>query len=704
MSMMGPGFLMAALVLALPFFLANEGLAQTPQEEVFGLDQVVVTATRTEQKLKDVAAAVTVITKEEIKRSAAQTIDDLLRQIPFVNFSRRSSSMVANPTAQGVSLRGIGPSATSRSLVLLDGVPLNDPFGGWVYWSKVPLQSVERIEVVRGGGSAVWGNLALAGVINIITEKPQKRTIRFTGEGGSQGTVNLDLYASDLVGPVGLAVEGNYFKTDGYKVVREDQRGAIDINADSEHKLFSGKLEYSLSPTAALYLHGSAFTEDRSNGTPLTHNATDAGYVGGGINFKTADGSDWKFAAFSNLQTLTSTFSSTGPGRNSETPSIDQFAVPSTAVGAALQWSKQVHERHLVAAGTDFRWISGESDEDFAFNSTLGRFTRRREAGGEQQLTGMYLQDIITLDPQWQLTIAGRLDLWQSLNGFRTEQTLPVGVITLDRSFPDRDRVAFNPRVGLLYRATDRLSLRGSFYRGFRTPTFDELYRLSQVRNDVVEANDRLDPEQLIGGETGFDYAFASNLLGRVTGFWNEVEGLIINTTVGTGPGTIPPCGPVPAGAVCRQRQNVDRSRFRGIELELEFRPHPYWTLSGSYLFNDAEVLSAPNQPDLEGKRIARTARHQFTLRADYANPSVLNVSVQGRYIGDQFDDDLNLQKLDGFFVVDLQLSRQIKPGWEAFLGVENLFDRTYEVAKSAGGTVTIGAPILAHGGIRARF
>jgi outer membrane receptor protein involved in Fe transport len=178
----------------------------------------------------------------------------------------------------------------------------------------------------------------------------------------------------------------------------------------------------------------------------------------------------------------------------------------------------------------------------------------------------------------------------------------------------------------------------------------------------------------------------------------------IAEVTIGAGPGNIPPCGDVPAGGVCKQRQNLDRTRVGGVEVDLEYRPSPEWAVSGSYFFNDNEVLSAPNQPQLEGKRGAQVPRHQFTVSLSYINPSLLNVSVQGRYVGDQFEDDLNTLKLGDFFVVDLMLSRQIKTGWEVFLRAENLFDRTYEVGKSADGIVSIGAPILVHGGVRARF
>jgi outer membrane cobalamin receptor len=152
--------------------LAASSAVETPGAPV-RLEPVVVSAGRVEQALQDVPSNVTVLTRDDIERSAARTVDDLLRQIPGFSLFRRSSSLVANPTTQGVSLRGIGPSGVSRTLVLLDGVPLNDPFGGWVCWSKVPLESIERIEVVRGGGSALYGNYALGGVINIVTRKPQ---------------------------------------------------------------------------------------------------------------------------------------------------------------------------------------------------------------------------------------------------------------------------------------------------------------------------------------------------------------------------------------------------------------------------------------------------------------------------------------------------------------------------------------------------
>jgi outer membrane receptor protein involved in Fe transport len=716
-SVLGPITIVVAGLVVTCTFTWPSGLAwgappESPAtgqaEEPVRLEPVVVSASRVEQKLRDVPANVTVITSEEIKQSPARTVDDLLRQVPGFSLFRRSSSLVTHPTAQGVSLRGIGPSGVSRTLVLLDGVPLNDPFGGWVYWSKVPLESIERIEVTRGGGSGVYGNYALSGVINIVTKRPEARVAQAKLDLGTLNTVDADLLASHVTGPWGVSLEGNFFRTDGYKIVREDQRGKIDIDADTSHETFNGRIEYTPSLASSLFLTGSFFHEDRGNGTPLQSNSTEAGYIGTGGRLKTADGSDWQLTLFSHLQTFNSTFSSAAPDRNSETPALNQFDVPSTDLGGNLQWSKQIYQTHLLTAGTDLRWIDGETNEDFTFSAALQDFTRRRKAGGEQFLAGAYLQDIFTPAPGWQVTIAGRLDFWQSFDASRVEKNKQTGAITRNTPFSDRDELAFSPKVALLYHATDQISLRGSFYQGFRAPTINELFRPFRVRNDITEANENLKPERLIGGEVGMDYALTKQLLGRLTTFWNEVEDPVANVTKGTGPGTISPCGFVPAGGVCRQRQNLGRTQIRGIEAELEYRPTPIWAVSGSYLFNDTEVLSAPNQPELEGKRIAQVPKHQFTLKVSYTNPALVNVSVQGRYVGDQFEDDLNSLKLGDYFVVDLMLWRPIPipkvSAGELFLGVENLFDRTYEVGKTTDGVVTIGAPLLVHGGIRVRF
>ena len=317
--------------------------------------------TRTEQRAGDAPADVTVLARQDIDRSPSQTLDDLLRQVPGFSLFRRTSSLVGHPTTQGVSLRGIGPSGTSRALVLLDGVPINDPFGGWVYWDRIPLQGVEQVEVVRGGGSSAWGNYALGGVINIITRKPVERAALFDGSYGNHNTLNLDGIVSEVQGPFRLSLEGNYFNTDGYPIVKASDRGSIDIDATSQHSTFNGRLELVLSPDLSFYVRGNHYDENRGNGTPLQNNDTEAGSFATGGRLRTGDGSDWSFNLYGDFQKFTSTFSTQAANRNSETLALDQ-RVPSTSVGGALQWSRRFGS-HLVLAGGDFRWIEGETHE-----------------------------------------------------------------------------------------------------------------------------------------------------------------------------------------------------------------------------------------------------------------------------------------------------------------------------------------------------
>src|SRR5438874_1978200 len=208
---------------------------------------------------------VTVISGATVRNTPAQTVDDLLRQVPSFSLFRRSSSLVTHPTAQGVSLRGIGPSGASRALVLMDGVPINDPFGGWVQWSRLPLQAIEQIEVVRGGGSSVWGNDALSGVINLITKRPTERQAFLEGSHGNHNTTNLDLLVMDTQEPLRVSLEGNFFETAGYQTVAPSVRGQIEIPADSKHRTFNGRAEFAKSPDLMLFVSGNFFDEDRGN-------------------------------------------------------------------------------------------------------------------------------------------------------------------------------------------------------------------------------------------------------------------------------------------------------------------------------------------------------------------------------------------------------------------------------------------------------
>ena len=659
--------------------------AQQPDEPT-PLEPVVVTVTRIEQKAGEAPASVTVLTRDDIRLSPSQTLDDLLRQVPGFSLFRRSSSLVTHPTTQGLSLRGIGPSGTSRALVLVDGVPVNDAFGGWVYWDRIPLQSIEQIEVVRGGGSSVWGNYALGGVVHVLTRRPTERALFFDGSYGTRDTMNFDLLLHEVQGPFRLSLEGSYFDTEGYMVVKESRRGSIDIEAESRHATFNGRAELVVSPEASLFVSGTYFDEERRNGTPLQFNTTrsGAGAVGGRLG--TLDTGEWRLSIFADNQSFRSTFSTQALNRNSETLALDQ-QVPTVSAGGWLQWSRRLGA-HLVAAGGDVRWVQGETDEK-VYNA--GVFARHRVAGGEQLVGGLFLQDVYTPHPALELVGGIRGDYWLNFNGTRRD-TPPAAGVPARQTFDDIERIIASPRAAALFHATPTTDLRASAYQGFRVPTLNEQYRVFRVRNDVTVANPSLRPERLTGGELGVQQRWGL-FEGRVTGYWNDVKDLVANVTL-TSP--LPDC---PAGTTCRQRQNLDLARIRGFETELELRLARHWRLFASYLFADARVVDAPRQPGLEGKRLAQVPENGATAGVRFTHPAWLNATLTARYVGDQYEDDLNTLPLGSYITVDLFLSHAFGKRAEVYIAVENLLDRIYTTGRTSEGVISIGEPRMARAG-----
>jgi vitamin B12 transporter len=643
-------------------------------------------------------ASVRVLDRATLEASPMLTVDDALLQVPGFQLFRRQSSLVANPTSQGVSLRGLGASGTSRTLVLLDGVPLNDPFGGWVPWNRVSLESLERIDVIRGPAAAPWGNLAMGGVISLVTKKPEARAGGAVVEGGTRDTVRADGWATDRGGALGLGLAGGWLATGGWPIVQEAQRGAIDVPAGSARGVLDARAEWAPPEGARFHVHGNVFDETRDNGTPLTGNDSRAADVDVGTRWR-ALGGEASLLAFTKLGRFDSTFSSQADDRNSELPASDQFDVPSTAAGAALTWWRRFGA-HSVGAGTDVLWIDGESNEDARFVD--GQFTRRRASGTEELFAGAWAQGTAVPHERLEVTLGLRLDGWRTAHGFRREDDLQTGAALRDDALPARHAVLASPSLLVRWAVGDGWALRGGASRGWRAPTVNELVRGFRVRNDITEANPDLDPEVLTGGEIGVE-RLGARWSGVVTAYWNVIDDPIANVTVGRGPGDVSPCGFVPAGGACRQRMNLGRSRVRGVEGEGDVALWRDLRLTLGGLYADARIVDGGPAPGLGGKRPAQVPQLEGSAGLRWAPAEGPQAAVQVRYGGRQYEDDQNRIPLGGYATVDVRL------GWrfgrfEAFVAIDNALDREYLVGRSADGLETIGMPLLAHGGIRARF
>ncbi|HVS65493.1 MAG TPA: TonB-dependent receptor [Thermoanaerobaculia bacterium] len=658
-------------------------------------ETLVVTASRFEQPAEDVPTHVTVIEGEEIAASGAVTVDDALRQTPGFSLFRRTGSVVAQPTTQGVSLRNIGPSGVSRTLVLLDGAPLNDPFGGWVYWSRVSRVALDRVEIVRGGGSSAWGSAALGGVIQLLTVDPGEDRLDLMAEAGERGTGHIDLGWSDRNDRLGYRLHANAFETDGYPVVRADQRGVIDVPAFSEHLGLDGRLDAGLGDSASWSGRLELFEEDRGNGTPLTDNDTELLSTVHTFDLVAGSGS-WTGRLFYQDQEFAATFSSQQDDRSSETPALDQFLVEAEALGGSIQWTGLLG-RHTLAGGVEARGTEGATHENYFFSA--GAFSNTRLAGGDELLGGAWVQDSVALGDRLTLSIGGRLDLWRAEDGVRLQQSIADGTVLLELDLEDREETDFSPRVGLVWEAADAWEVSGALYRAFRAPTINELFRPFRVRNDITEANAALDPETLQGGEVGARYQgrrtrFSSFL------FVEDLDDPISNVTIGLGPGVVQPCGFVPGGGSCRQRQNLGSVRVEGLEVDLSVRASDRATVDFAWAHSETEVRSAPNQPELVGKALAQAPEDVVTLRPRFV-AGRFDLALAARWVDEQFDDDLNERVLDDATTVDLFTRFRAGGAWSIFAAAENLFDEEVAAALTGDGLVSIAAPRLLRIGVR---
>lgn len=674
-------------------------------DSVIHMDTIVVSVSRSRQRLAEVPSHVTILTRREIERAPIFRVDDLLRGVPGFNLLFQTNSTVSHPTTQTVSLRGLGGLSSSRTLVLLDGVPIHDPFSGWVPWSMVPLEEVERIEVVHGGGAGAWGNLALGGVIHLITREQEAPGLSVSLRGGGQSTVDAQVKAAGRTGALEASVRGRVFRTGGYPIVVAEQRGAIDRNPTSQHVTVGGRIGFRTADEGRILLRGIVFSEDREAETALQENATDIVLLQGGADLPGFAAGRWQLGAFAWKQSFESQVSSTAPDRNSETPAVHQFDVPGTAFGGSAVWTRTLDRSHRLSAGADLQWLEAEDHEDFAFSG--GVFRQRRDIDSGRVLAGAFLNDAWEPTPGLHLLFGGRLDSWRNDEATVSVQDLESNEVTADDHFPSRSETVLNGSAGLRWEIVPELAPRGAVYRSFRAPTESELYRPFRAPGNIVTAaNDRLDPERLIGVEGGVDLAMTTRALARITGFWNRIEDPIFNVTVEEAGPTgrpISPCGFVPAGGVCRQRRNVGAAVTRGLEGEVQWLPHPAWRASVSYLYDQTEVVESPDQLELVGKWIRQAPRHQLVLGADYASLMGIDVSARGRYVGERFDDDRNTLPLDDFIVVDLRIGCRF-PGGKAYLGAENLFDAYAEAARTTDGLVRTASPRLLLAGIEVGF
>lgn len=635
--------------------------------QVSSIEETVVTIGRTESRVAETPESVSVVNRSQIETTAAPTLDDALRQVPGFSIFRRSSSRNANPTTQGVSLRGVGASGASRSVVMLDGVPLNDSFGGWVQWSRVSPIAIETVEVLRGGASSLYGGSGLGGAIDLVSRKANDDDFVISAEafGGSQRTLSGSAFAGGEYKDWFGDVSGGHFQTQGFFPVDKNERGSVDSFAGVRSMNFSGRAKREFGDTASVFFRPSYFGESRANGTPAQINRTHSRQfvLGGALNVgpKSLIGINWR--AYSGTQVYDQTFSAVTADRTTENLTRVQRS-PSQNVGFSTQFSAYIRD-HNIVSGIEGREVRGASDEIVLSN---GRATSLVGTGGLERTIAGFAKDVWSIGKRVMLSGTLRYDGWKNLGGYSVTRSLSTS-LTASTIFPDRKETALSPQASLLIQATDQIAIHASMSKSFRAPTLNELYRSFRVGNVLTTANENLRSEKATNFETGIRLA-GENYGIRATAFVTEIDRAIANVTLSSTPSLI-----------TRQRQNAGKTRTSGFEIDSEMRIEKLQVNAG-YLFADSRVIAFDSNPALIDKFIPQVPRHQLTFQAKYPVSKFI-LAFQGRASSKQYDDDLNVFRLEPYFQMDAFVSRRLKEKISVFASLENLFDSRYSVGKT---------------------
>jgi outer membrane receptor protein involved in Fe transport len=637
-------------------------------------ENVTVSAYRSPLSGLDSPASTRVLNAQALRHAASLPLDDKLRTVPGFELFRRSSSLVANPTSQGVSLRGLGSTSASRSLVVFDEVPLNDPYGGWIHWEELPQLDIQSVEIVRGGASDLYGSSAIGGVISIEPVRPKNSTLQFTSSGGSLSTVDGALLGSMTLGKWSGLVTGGAVATDGYILTAPAYRGPIDQPSNVHAQNALVQFDRDLGNSQRLFLRGNALNEGRHNGTPIQNNTTRLWRYDGG-----ADLTDLVVRVYGTAEHYRQRFTSVNAARTVETLT-SSAEEPSDELGVAGHWHHPVGTNLLLLAGADTHYIRAASYQ----NLYTGKGGVNNTAAKQIQ-TGVYGEVLFT-PRNWTFSASARIDHYANydVNQFVTG--------TGASNPPSFSQTPFNPRLGVTRRLTPSLALSASGFRAFRFPNEDELYAKTQVGQQVTLPNPNLRSERATGWETGLQadlHRFGSSV--RASYFFTQVNRPITTLTLST-----------TATSQTLMRVNLGQIESRGVSLDYSARPARWLSVDGGYQYADATVTKFSQQPNLVGNWIPEVAHNMATAQVGFTERRLGLISFQGRVSGHEYDDTANAFYINGYFRLDVYATHEFRHNLSLFGSGENLFDRAIIVGKTP--LPTLGTPRAVRFGLRYTF
>ncbi len=668
--------------LLLTVLLVAPGLqAQSPtQPPIQTQDQITVTATRSSSDIGQTAKTAYTLDSAAIHNYPALTLDEALRQHAGFELFRRATSRIANPTSEGISLRGLGSTAASRTLVLLDNAPLNDPFGGWIHWSEQPSPTIRAVTLVTGGGSDLYGSSALGGVIDVLPTAipPSAHSIvDLSALGGAQSTSDVTALAVRTFHPLAALAAAESLRTAGYIVTAPTLAGPVDTPANVLSQSYRTELGRRAFAANRLFVTGNLLNESRPNGTPLQTNATRLWRYLAAYDLPETARASARARLFGSHEGYRQSFSAIAANRASETLTRLQ-RVHTQELGASGDATFRLGPTAAVF-GADARDLRASDNET---PIAAGQPNGLQDVTARQRFLGAF-GELLAAHNAWSAAASLRADRASSLDIRQTTNST-------QSTPPNRTEIVLSPRLGLARAIGANASLHASAFRAFRTPTMNELYRTGQVGQEITLANAALASERATGYELGAQLTPARRLPAtlQATYFWTEinrpVSAVLLSQTATT---------------ITNQRQNLGQIRSRGLELAAVFRSKGPLSATLGYQFADSTVTRFSAQPALVGNWIPQVPRQSFTVQFRAATPRLGELTLSARASGRAFDDANNQYPLNGFVAIDASGTHAFNSHISVFFLAQNLTDRRPQVSRTP--VLTLGSPIFAQAGLR---
>jgi outer membrane receptor protein involved in Fe transport len=613
-------------------------------------ESVVVSADRA-PAWRDGTSGATVLGAEDLRLLPAVTLDESLRAVSGFSLFRRSSAVSANPTTDGVTMRGLSASGASRGLVLLDGVPLNDGFGGWVTWTRLPTDAVARVDVDRGSAGDAFGSDALGGVIRIVTPTVDAPVASAGVDVGSTSLASLDLSGGLRRGRLSFFGASSAFRTDGSIPTAPEVRGVVDVPADATWVNGFGRLDVQAGTGRQLTIEGWGGRDDRGNGTPLQRNRMTGGTVAG--TYAAVMG-DVTFTArlSASPNRFDQTFSTVSATRATETLTSTQVASTDTS-RAIVELGRTLAHAFVVARGT--------------FSRAGGTFSNTTPAAATTQGLDDDVE-AVSADGGW--TPGGPV-------------TFDAGIRREWRAAPTSDSAhdaATVGHVGAVWQITQPISFRATASTSHRWPTLNELVRPFQAGNVLTLANPHLVSEEATSVDAGL-FVTRRAWLVSVGGFQTAVDHAVENVT--QPPGTVHGFT-----GIVRMRENAGQARATGLELDGEIHPTDGTRLRASTTLVGTTLVDSPELA-LDGNRLPQVPRVSASLGGDVTVSRSISGSFVWHAVSSEFDDDRNQFVIAPAYQLDLRVAGRIGPA-EWHVVVENTLDSRIETGRSSATLVTV--------------